>query len=369
MGKANFKIAGWCAVALVIAMVVVSWVKDLPIRDPDGVIVPGYIQIPAILGFAWLLDVAPRAILRARSLGGSGFRTEFAAVVSERWNRRHTVFALSGLATWYVSYAAFRNLKSYVPFVNHKIWDSKLEHIDHTLWLGHDPATVLHSLFGTTWAAELFSSVYILWIGLVPFTICIALVFTRRPAAGSWYVTSISLCWALGAIGYFLLPTLGPAYSKPSDFHYKWHSYTQDLITSLANDRKAVVPANLPGGGAHGDPHATHVLQSIAAFPSLHVGIMVTICLFLVLTRAPRWSRVSAWIFLALTVLATLYFGWHFSVDALGGVVLGTAAVWLGALATGNSVNGIPRLIERGTYEDAGADDPDQSSAEANRSA
>ena len=56
--------------------------------------------------------------------------------------------------------------------------------------------------------------------------------------------------------------------------------------------------------------------------------------------------------FLVLTWLATLYFGWHFFVDTLGGVVLGVAAVWLAAIATGNSVRGFPRLVERGTHED-----------------
>jgi hypothetical protein len=367
VGKANFKVAGWCALGLVIATVVVARAQHLPIRDPDGVVVPAYLQIPAILGLAWLLDVLPRVVARSRD-DWSSFGGHVRAVVAERWNRRHTVFALTGLATWYVCYATFRNLKSYVPFVNPHLADAHLERIDHALWLGHDPANVLHSVLGTHWAAELFSLVYIAWIGLVPVSICVALVFTRRPAAGSWYVTAISMCWALGALGYYLLPTLGPAYSKPGDFATLHHTYTTDLVQSLADDRRLVVPASLPGGGPHGDPHATHVLQTIAAFPSLHVGIMTTICLFLVLTRAPRWSRVTAWSFLVLTVLATLYFGWHFSVDAIGGAVLGTAAVWLAALATGNSVRGVPRLIERGTHEDADADAP-QTSADRSRSA
>ncbi|MFL6060460.1 MAG: phosphatase PAP2 family protein [Marmoricola sp.] len=371
MGKANFRVAGLCALGLVIATIVVSWSQDLPIRDPDGVVVPGYIQIPAILGIAWLLDVLPRAIARSRG-ARSDFRSHFRAIVAERWTRRHTVFALTGLATWYVCYATFRNLKSYVPFVNGTIYDSHLEKIDRAIWFGHDPANVLHSMLGTHWAAELLSLVYIAWIGLVPVSICVALVFTRRPAAGSWYVTAISLCWGLGALGYFLLPTLGPAYSESGDFAGLHHTYTTDLVKSLAEDRQVVVPSNLPGGGVGGDPHSTHILQTIAAFPSLHVGIMVTICLFLVLTRAPRWSQNAAWSFLVLTWLATMYFGWHFFVDTLGGAVLGTAAVWLAAIATGNSVRGIPRLIERGTHEDADAAlEPlgDQSSAEANRPA
>lgn len=337
---------GACALALALATLLVSSIEELPIRDPDGVVVPAYVQIPMILAAAWLLDVVPRALLRSRK-DWSHLAGHFSAVVRERWNRAHTVFALTGLATWYVSYAAFRNLKSYVPFVNGRIWDDTLERIDHALWLGNDPANVLHSALGTTFSAEILSFVYVSWIVLVPTSIAIALVFTRHPAAGSWYVTAVSLCWGLGALGYFLLPTLGPAYSQPNDFADLKRTYTTQLIEDLWTDRVAVVPE------LGGDPHATHAVQTIAAFPSLHVGIMVTICLFLTLIAAARWIRVVAWVYLGLTVLSTIYFGWHFSLDALGGFALGGLAVWIAALGTGNHVGGIPRLIDRGTHEHA----------------
>ena len=49
----------------------------------------------------------------------------------------------------------------------------------------------------------------------MPASIALALIFTRHPAAGSWYVTAVSLCWGFGAIGYFAVPTLGPAYTQP----------------------------------------------------------------------------------------------------------------------------------------------------------
>lgn len=356
---------GACALALAIATVVVSSAQSLPIRDPDGVVVPAYIQIPMILLVAWLLDVLPRSMGRSRH-DWAHFRGHFVAVVRERWNRRHTVFALSGLATWYVCYAAFRNLKSYVPFVNDRIWDDTLEKIDHALWLGHDPGNVMHAVFGTTWAAEFFSFIYVSWIVLVPASIAIALIFTRNPAAGSWYVTAISLCWGFGAIGYFLLPTLGPAYSFPADFTDLKRTYTTQLVENLATDRALVVPGIAPNGGPNGDPHATQALQTIAAFPSLHVGIMVTICLFLTLIAAARTIRIVAWVYLGLTVIATIYFGWHFSLDAVGGFVLGALAVWIGALGTGNHVRGIPRLIVRGSLEN---DDDSEAAQEPGPSA
>jgi membrane-associated phospholipid phosphatase len=239
--------------------------------------------------------------------------------------------------------------------------------MDQALWLGHDPANVLHAVFGTTWMAEFFSAVYVTWIVMVPASIAIALIFTRHPAAGSWYVTAISLCWGLGAIGYFALPTLGPAYSKPGDFTDLKHTYTSTLIADLMADRTKVVPTPYGNGvDMGGDPHTTHAVQTIAAFPSLHVGIMMTICLFLTLIAAARWMRIVAWAYLVLTVLATIYFGWHFSIDAIGGMVLGALAVYVAALGTGNHVRGVPRLVDRGTYDDLGDAQP---SADLSRTA
>jgi hypothetical protein len=340
VGRANFKFAGLCALALTLAMVLVAALEDLPIRDPDGVVVPTYVRLPIILLIAWLLDVVPRAVGRA----GRSVHTlpaQFMTVARERWTRSHVVFAVSGLAAWYVCYAAFRNLKSYVPFVHGHLFDDTFQRVDHTLWLGHDPANLLHSWFGTTWAAEFFSAVYVIWIVLIPVSLAIALVWTRHPAAGSWFVTAVAVDWLLGVAAYYALPTLGPIYSRPADFAHLRHTYTTTLEETLLRDRQDVLA----------DPHATHAVQTIAAFPSLHVGMMVTVCVFVTLIGMARWIQVTAWTFLVLTVLATIYLGWHFSLDAMGGAVLGTVAVWIAALGTGNHEGGRPRLVTRGGYD------------------
>jgi hypothetical protein len=99
VGRANFKFAGLCALALALAMVLVAWIQDLPIRDPDGVVVPTYVRLPIILLLAWLLDVLPRAVVRSRH-HWRGLWAQFRAVARERWTRSHVVFAVSGLAAW-----------------------------------------------------------------------------------------------------------------------------------------------------------------------------------------------------------------------------------------------------------------------------
>lgn len=326
---------GWAWIAglsMAAATVLLAFAYDLPIRDPDSLI-PGYIRFPAIVLGAILLDIAPRAIWRARR-APSTFVAVWRDIVHERWPLSHGLFALGGVAAWYLCYATFRNLKSMAPFVNENIYDEGMAKLDKVLFLGNDPADLLHDLLGTTWAAHLFSSVYIIWIVLVPVSIAVALVWTRHPRGGAWYVTAVAFDWLLGAATYLMFPSVGPIYSDPATFEMLPETYVSRLQDSMWADRVAVLA----------DPWGSGTLQTIAAFASLHVGIMVTICLMTHYLGLPRWMRWVSWAFLALTVLATVYLGWHFFVDAIAGFALGAVTVWAAAMATGNRVGLRPQL-------------------------
>jgi hypothetical protein len=345
MQRAGFRFAALVAAAMTVAMVLIAVAKDLPIRDPDGV-ASAYIVLPVILLATVALDIVPRAIWRVRRTPAA-IPATILAVTRERWGWKHTSYALAGLGTWYVTYATFRNLKSYVPFVNDRLWDNDLASIDRVLWLGHDPAVVLHDVLGTGWAAPFLSFVYVAWIAFVPVSLAMALVWTRRTGAGAWYVTAIAVDWALGAVVYYLVPSLGPIYSSPGDFASLPHTWVTSLENGLWADRVTVLT----------DPNATEKVQTIAAFASLHVGIMVTACLMAHLLHLAKPWKVIAWVCLVLTVISTIYLGWHFFVDTLGGAVLGSAAVWIAAIGTGNAVGLRPRLRERGRALDQASAD------------
>jgi membrane-associated phospholipid phosphatase len=247
-------------------------------------------------------------------------------VLRERWTADQVRFTVTGLVAWYVSYVAFRNLKGYLPFVNERLWDSGLARIDRLMWLGHDPAVVLHHVLGTGWAAWAMAAVYVLWIGLLPAMLAIALVWTRRSRTGELYVTAVSFDWLLGVAVYYLVPSLGPVYSTPQDFTRLPDTFNTRIQELLLDDRAAVL------AGAWD----TRAVQTVAAFASLHVAITVTTCLVAELLRLPAWIRVSGWVFAVLTSLSTVYLGWHFFVDVLAGALVGVAAVVLAAGMTGH---------------------------------
>jgi hypothetical protein len=332
--KPNFVFAGYVAALMTVATFLVAALQDLPIRDPQDLAGPSFVRLPAILLLAFLVDVLPRS-LRSTWRSPHAAREAIVRVTRERWGRAHVVFALSGLGVWYVTYVAFRNLKSYVPFVNSKIFDNKLAAWDRTLWLGNDPSDVLHTVFGTGWAAHFFSFVYLVWLVLVPITMVVALMWTRHIGAGAWYVTAATIDWALGAATYFVAPSLGPVYSRPGDFSDLPETWVSNLQGSMISDRHDMLA----------DPFGTAALQSIAAFASLHIGMLVTICLIAHLIGLPRWVRMSCWVVLALTEVATIYLGWHFFVDTLGGTVIGVLGLWIAAIVTGNHVKARPTLL------------------------
>lgn len=316
------------SLAMAATTLLIAWIYDLPVRDPDSTVAPTYLRLPAFLLVAFLADVLPRALWRARRRehGLLGVRGTVRAVVRERWDRENVRFALVGLGAWYLTYASFRNLKSYLPFVNPYLWDGALERIDRLLWFGHDPAVVLHDVLGTGAAAHVLSFVYVAWIVFVPTSLVVALVWSRDARAGAWYVTAIAVDWVLGVAAYYVVPTLGPVYATPGSFTGLPHTEVATLQTLMIQQRHDVLV----------NPMNTDVLQTIAAFPSLHVGIAVTMCLMAELLRLRRPLRVFLWVFLGLTELSTIYLGWHYFVDTLGGAALGTAAVWIAARGTGN---------------------------------
>ena len=326
MGRGDFRGAAAVAAVMAVATVLVAAAYDLPVRDPDGVSIPTWVRLPVIVAAAVLLDVVPRWVIAARRAGPGGALPALRTLLRERWDLTQVRFMLGGLAAWYVAYVAFRNLKGYLPFVTDRLWDTELARIDRLLWLGHDPAAVLHDVLGTGAAAWLMSAVYVLWIGLVPAALAVALVWTRRSLAGAVYVTAVSFNWLLGVAVYYVVPSLGPVYSRPQEFADLPDTFNTRIQALLLEDRVDVL------AGAWD----TRAVQTVAAFASLHVAITVSTCLVAEVLRLPRWVRVASWTFAVLTAVSTVYLGWHFFVDVLGGAAVGAAAVVLAARATGH---------------------------------
>jgi len=293
------------------------------LRDPDGSLGPGWLRMPLMVGAAFIVDVVPRGLWRARRRPRT-FWSQAKAIIDEHWTRDRITLVVIGLVSFYVTYVSYRNLKNFLPLIGGRLHDPLLHSIDKAIMFGHEPAVVLHQLLGEGIAAQVLATVYLLFLPISPLSLVVYLVWSRNISYGYWYATAQCLAWALGTVSYYLLPTVGP------NFWYVWlysdlpKTGVYDLQNSLFNGR--VDRIYVPNSDS---------IQSVAGFASLHVGIVLTLALVTHYTVRHSWIRISMWVYFALTVVSTLYFGWHYIADDIAGAGIAIVSVWLGALATG----------------------------------
>ena len=318
-----------------LATLLFAGLLGVPVRDPDQVLGSRFWMVPVAMAVLWAADIVPRATSR------SGWRPRAwgpaaKEVIAERWTRRRAIGVVVAIISFYAVYLSYRNVKSFLPLVRPESYDGFLLDVDRVLFLGHDPGTLLQDLLGTGVAAHVLSSAYLFFLSFIPISLGLALVWSRDARPGLWYVTALSLNWILGVASYYVLPAFGPIYVAPFLFDELPATGASRLQELLATDRLSFIIT----------PEASEQAQSIAAFASLHVSIVFTAALIARLVRAPRPLEIGLWIFLGLTILSTVYLGWHYFVDDIAGIALGAAAVYLGARATGYPYTPFERVRE-----------------------
>lgn len=321
------------AAAAAVVSVIVAASFDLPLRDPDGIAGPAYVRLPLIVVLFLAADIVPR-LLRRRG-------TPAQRILRERLSLERLGLITAGMASFYVSYVAYRNLKGALPFARPRLHDEELLRLDEWMAFGHDPALLLHDLLGTGTAAYVLSSVYILYLLFVPLSLGAALVWGRNVRIGSWYVTALCLNWLLGAVSYYLVPSLGPVFVRPERYAMLPETGVSLLQESLARARLEVLA----------DPTGADAIAGVAGFASLHVSVVFTAVLMTHLARLPFVVKAPLWGFLLLTVTATAYFGWHYLIDDVAGLAIGAASVVIAERVTRRAPATVEELADERELE------------------
>ena len=339
------------AIATMLAALIATNAVGLPLRDPDHVAA----LYLALVGFGVVVLVGLDIVLRAGRQSGRfpPSRAAMRRIRRERWTLGRGMAVASAVVGFYVTYLAYRNLKSVVPLLRPgDLFDRQLADLDRALFGGNDPAALLHTLLGVGLPTHVLSSAYVAFIVFLPLTIGLALVYSRDVHAGLFYTTAQSINWGLGAASYFLLPSLGPVYVEPAAFAVLPTSEVTHLQSVLLDQRAEFLY----------DP-STGTPQSIAAFASLHISMSFTAAVAAHLLGLGARMRIGLWIWFAVTVAGTIYLGWHYVVDDVAGVVLGAMALALARALTGIDLRNARqarqgrRPLERVAWdsEDAGA--------------
>lgn len=306
-------VGGVWAVAAAFVVVTAFWSHqvDIPLRDPGGRMFRGRLTSALVL----LAILAAVDVLLRAGRGGWSIRGTL-RVARQRCSPQRVVLAVSGLLAYHVVYVCYRNLKSWDAL--NTLRDDLLVDLEKWVFLGNSPAVLLHDLLGQDSAAYVLMVVYKSFTYLVPFSLVAALAFTDRIQDGYVFLTAAIWVWILGVGSYYLIPTLGPFAASPEDFTQLPHTVITSTQTEYLAERAHLLQ----------NPSAPDAFVSISAFASLHVAFT---CMVLLMLRHYGLRRL-AWVmgvYLAGTMLATVYFGWHYVVDDVAGVVIAVLAVFL----------------------------------------
>ena len=313
------------AVVMGLLAVITGYTLGYPLRDPDGFLGPAWVRLPMLCIGAFVADIVPRTLWRSR-FRVRQFRSEARLLIREHWTKDRITLVVLGLICFYVTYVSYRNLKNFLPFVRGgktRQGDYELHKFDQWLLFGHDPAVLLHELLGTTVSAHMLSYVYLFFLPMVPISVTVWLVWSRNVSFGYWFVTAQCIAWTLGTASYYMIPTMGP------NFAFLWLYKDLDdtgvtqLQESLWNGRYDVMTGLSTG------------VQSIAGFASLHVAITLLMALVAQYTVRHRAIKVTLWVYMAITVLSTTYFGWHYIADDIAGALIAFISFYLGGIASG----------------------------------
>jgi membrane-associated phospholipid phosphatase len=238
------------------------------------------------------LFVVSGALSAPLALAGHGRR-----FLEEQWRAARL---WTGFVLVYVAYRALANL---LPrFVDGGVED-RLRHLDELLF-GLSPSWWMER-FANPWLTDLFAFAYGLMF-VLPLALLLLLQARRRWEEMRALTRCLVLAFALGFVGYVLVPARSPrlAYDYATQLHghglYEASEWAWDHLQVMTYD----------------------------AFPSLHTAVS-TISLVWARRVAPRWLFWAYVPAVILLQLATLYLRQHYFVDVAAGWALAALVVRL----------------------------------------
>lgn len=234
------------------------------------------------------------------------------ALKREGWDILHIVRLMASLL---LCFAIYSNLKAMVHLVHPGPMDSAFYALDRALFLGGDPFAWIQA--HTSPALDtLMERCYFFFFFFVPFGLTGAYLFgSVRHFERT--LAAFTFAYILGVLGYFMFPAMGPAFC-PDAAHFlqstsnnEMKQYLMRAFVEFRKDpqRAVIVPFN-----------------GLAAFPSLHCAHSLLFMYYL--GKKEIWMPVLLFVPLVLLLISTVWLGWHWAVDLLGGAGVAAATIW-----------------------------------------
>ncbi len=181
--------------------------------------------------------------------------------------------------------------------------DGFLSRLDQRL-LGFDPSLAIQPYQSAGWV-EFYSFVYGAFIPYVYLSLLLNSL-GRDPGERDVFLTGWVLTYAVSFLGYLFLPAHGPVVYHAADYE-------------VALTGGAFYQAVLAGVEAAGGPHG--------AFPSLHIGCALYLCLFDL--QSNRLRGLTYLPIVLLIYVATVFLRYHYVVDLIAGTLIASTCTWI----------------------------------------
>ena len=205
------------------------------------------------------------------------------------------------------------NIKQAIPSLHHALFDEELLKADSLLFFGFNPNTVAVSLLGNDITAPLFDRLYIFWYMLKPLVLAyFAIIPDRRMHIR--FFTAYFAMWIFGGLAAVIIPSLGPVYTHPEWFSSMHIRFAPALQGKLMKHYEASL--------LDPEKYRIYIYEGIAAFPSLHVGIIALFAFFMF--KVSRKAGIAMIIYTAIVQIGSVLLGWHYAVDGYAAILLAT---------------------------------------------
>lgn len=210
------------------------------------------------------------------------------------------------------------NIKQAIPFINNHLYDSQLLFADKIVHLGINPNTLLVTLLGNEFISGFIDRIYISWYLLKPMVLAYFAIIPERRTHIRFFSSYFAM-WIFGGLFAVIIPSLGPIYTNP-----EWFA---GLNIHHANRLQQMLWKHYEAAMLNPEKYQVFIYEGIAAFPSLHVGIVALFAVFI--WKLNRKAGIAMWIYVTLIQIGSVFLGWHYAIDGYFSIAMAFGLYWL----------------------------------------
>lgn len=214
--------------------------------------------------------------------------------------------------------SAYGLLKVLMPLYAPFQWDDSFAAWDRALFLGYQPWTWTHAIFGSAAATVVIDRFYTLWILFISLSVVSFALFVPRYDRARFFLCFTAAWVLLGTVGGYLGSSAGPCYAAliGASSAAEYAPLMMKLNAMAASETVHLDALRWQGvlWDFHSEKRFTFGM-GISAMPSLHNAIAVLYAL--AITRMSKNVGALATLYAVVIFIGSIHLGWHYAVDGI----------------------------------------------------